>query len=150
MSPSDSLIKLIHRLHREARTYFEKEMAEHGLVTGSHRVLEELFYQDGMNQQELSDRLSVDKATTTRVIRKLVAAGYVKRHTDPFDKRAYRLFLTPKGRQIAPELSKKRRSWTRILSTGFTREENKTVLDLLKRMNANAASANQRPNRTKR
>jgi DNA-binding MarR family transcriptional regulator len=127
-------------IHRRAKSYYEKDLSKFGLGSGTHVFLTELFHQDGINQQELSEKLQVDKATTTRAVKKLVELGYVKREKDKVDNRAYNIFLTRKAKEIVPEIRKIRRSWNAILSHGFTNEEKKSMLDLLRRMSINAVN----------
>jgi DNA-binding MarR family transcriptional regulator len=138
MEHQESLGRLIACLQRHARSYFEKELSQFGIGSGSLGVLIVLLHKDGINQQELSEKLHVDKATTTRAIMKLLKKGYVRREKDQTDNRAYRLFITQKAQGIAPEIKNTLQSWSAILADGFTKEEQETALELLRRMKDNA------------
>lgn len=48
---------------------------------------------------ELAATLSMPKATVTLYLKRLEAAGFVRREIDPCDLRRHRLLLTPAGRQ---------------------------------------------------
>lgn len=133
-----SLGRLIACLHRQSRIYFDNALAPFGLSSGTLPLLGSLLRQDGLNQQELSEHLHVDKATITRMISKLIELGYVRREHDPADKRAYRLFATRKARDIDPEVRQVLRGWTAILSEGFTNEEKELAFTFLTRMRDNA------------
>ena len=50
---------------------------------------------------ELAATLSMPKATVTAYLKRLEAAGFVRREIDPSDLRRHRLLLTPAGRQAA-------------------------------------------------
>jgi DNA-binding MarR family transcriptional regulator len=50
---------------------------------------------------ELAATLSMPKATVTVYLKRLEAAGFVRREIDPADLRRHRLLLTPAGRQVA-------------------------------------------------
>src|SRR5689334_1450016 len=50
---------------------------------------------------ELAATLSMPKATVTLYLKRLEAAGFVRREIDPSDLRRHRLLLTPAGRQAA-------------------------------------------------
>jgi MarR family transcriptional regulator, temperature-dependent positive regulator of motility len=50
---------------------------------------------------ELAAALSMPKATVTVYLKRLEAAGFVRREIDPADLRRHRLLLTPPGRQAA-------------------------------------------------
>ncbi|PIE33862.1 MarR family transcriptional regulator [candidate division KSB3 bacterium] len=138
MEQYHSFGRLIDCLSRQARRYFEKELAPFGLGSGALPVLTALLRHDGINQQELSEKLHVDKATITRTITTLITLDYVRRAKDPDDQRAYRLFPTQKARDIEPGIRKVLHVWTAILSEGFSREEREMALFLLRRMRDNA------------
>jgi MarR family transcriptional regulator, temperature-dependent positive regulator of motility len=52
---------------------------------------------------ELAVTLSMPKATVTLYLKRLEAAGLVRREIDPADLRRHRLLLTPAGRQATKE-----------------------------------------------
>ena len=135
MEPQErqSLGRIIAGLHWQARIYFDNALAPFGLSSGTLPLLGSLLRRDGLNQQELSERLHVDKATITRMVSKLIKLGYVRRDKDPDDKRAYRLFATQKARDIDPDIKQVLRGWTAILSEGFTGEEKDQAFALLTR-----------------
>ncbi|OBH41031.1 MarR family transcriptional regulator [Mycobacterium intracellulare] len=61
---------------------------------------------------ELAATLSMPKATVTLYLKRLEAAGFVRREIDPSDLRRHRLQLTPAGRRAA-------RDGLRLLSDEF-------------------------------
>src|ERR1700744_3253906 len=52
---------------------------------------------------ELASTLSMPKPTVTVYLKRLEAAGFVRREIDPCDLRRHRLLLTPAGRQTAAD-----------------------------------------------
>ncbi len=52
---------------------------------------------------ELATTLSMPKATVTVYLKRLEAAGFVRREIEPADLRRHRLLLTPAGRQAATD-----------------------------------------------
>jgi MarR family transcriptional regulator, temperature-dependent positive regulator of motility len=52
---------------------------------------------------ELAATLSMPKATVTVYLKRLEAAGFVRREIDPSDLRRHRLLPTPAGRQVAAD-----------------------------------------------
>ncbi len=52
---------------------------------------------------EIAAALSMPKATVTVYLKRLEAAGFVRRQIDPADLRRHRLLLTPAGRQAATD-----------------------------------------------
>ncbi|MEO3777497.1 MarR family transcriptional regulator [Micromonospora sp. B11E3] len=55
---------------------------------------------DGCHARELALRAGLDPSTVSRVVAGLVAHGLVERRTDPTDKRASVLAVTPAGRAV--------------------------------------------------
>ena len=90
-----------------------------------------------MTMGELAERINRDKSTTTVLVRKLEAEGFLTGTPDPSDKRSRIIFLTPKGKQFnktAKALSEE------LLSTfykDFTDEEKSTFLRLLLKIQNN-------------
>lgn len=52
---------------------------------------------------ELAATLSMPKATVTVYLKRLEAAGFVRREIDPADLRRHRLLLTPPGRKVVTD-----------------------------------------------
>ena len=52
---------------------------------------------------ELAAALSMPKATVTVYLKRLEAAGFVRREIDPADLRRHRMLLTPTGRKAAKD-----------------------------------------------
>jgi MarR family transcriptional regulator, temperature-dependent positive regulator of motility len=52
---------------------------------------------------ELAATLSMPKATVTVYLKRLEAAGFVRREIDPADLRRHRILLTPPGRKAAKD-----------------------------------------------
>lgn len=67
-------------------------------------VLTELLRQDGLSQQQLVDRLSIDKSWISRAVDGLVQEGTVLKQAHLSDRRSVQLVLTPLGRDRATSL----------------------------------------------
>ena len=52
---------------------------------------------------ELAATFCMPKATITAYLKRLEAAGFVRREIDPADLRRHRLLLTPRGRRVATD-----------------------------------------------
>jgi MarR family transcriptional regulator for hemolysin len=59
---------------------------------------------DGARQTVIADAIGVDSAALVRSLDALEAAGLVERRSDPSDRRARMLHLTPSGRTLADKL----------------------------------------------
>ncbi|CCU85223.1 transcriptional regulator, MarR family protein [Mesotoga sp. HF07.pep.5.2.highcov] len=131
----------IYCISRSANVYFSREMQKYGLGSGHFFFLRVLMSKEGISQNELSDILGVDKATTAKAMSKLTEAGYVKREIDSLDTRVYKLFLTDNGKKIGQKLRKLGSELEEILTEGFSGDEKQQLLSLLERAATNAKKA---------
>ena len=133
-----SLGRSVSHLHSHIRVYLQRELEEYGIGSGQYAYLMLLYRYDGSSQDELTEKLRVDKATTTRAIVKLVRTGFVRRMRDTDDRRKFHVFLTKKGWEFRPVLREILDRWTEGLLEGFTEEERESIFILLERLESNA------------
>ena len=62
--------------------------------------LHELDTDDPLTQNELAERLRLEKSTVSRMVADLERKGLLLRERDPANRRFYRLRLTPAGRKL--------------------------------------------------
>ena len=136
-----SLGRWVWIIHRHSQVYIDNQLEKFGFGSGQVRFLMELSRADGINQEQLSERLEVDKATTARAVKKLMELGYIERVRDQQDHRVYRLHLSKKGRDLLPLVREEMQGLTRRLARDFSDEERVQTLDLLRRMTTNICKA---------
>jgi DNA-binding MarR family transcriptional regulator len=71
-----------------------------GLTYPQYLAMLVLWERDGMSVSEIGARLHLDSGTLTPLLKRLEAAGLVRRVRDPADERQVRIALTPKGRAL--------------------------------------------------
>ena len=82
---------------------------EHTVTVPQLRVLVTLHGSGSRNVTSIADVLGVNPSNATRTCGQLVAAGLVRRRTDPSDRRAASVTLTPRGRALVDSLMDARR-----------------------------------------
>ncbi|HTK74689.1 MAG TPA: MarR family transcriptional regulator [Gemmataceae bacterium] len=92
-------VQLVRAYQRIARR-LEQALDERGLSLSQFEVLAHVHFGSGITQSELAERLLVTKGNVCGLIDRLEAAGLVVRRSDPADRRANRLFLTPAGEAL--------------------------------------------------
>lgn len=90
-----------------------------------------------LTQQELADQLRVDKASMVRVIDFLAKTGFIKRKTNPEDRRKHLLQLTPKAKGVMPDIEECVKAMNEQALKGFTEKEKKQYYDMLDRIYCN-------------
>lgn len=78
---------------------------EMGLTYPQYLVMMALWERDGQGVGELGDQLFLESNTLTPLIKRLEAAGFVKRARDTEDERQVRVSLTAKGRDLVKDAS---------------------------------------------
>ena len=71
-----------------------------GLTHPQYLVMLALWEDEPLRVSELADRLSLEPATLSPLLKRLESAGLVTRRRDPDDERAVAVGLTPAGRRL--------------------------------------------------
>lgn len=131
MNPTPSLGRLISCIYRHTQTYLSRELMDYGIGSGQFSFLMVLQNNEGVSQDHIAQALHIDKATTTRALKKLEKAGYISRQKDTADKRRYNVYLTEKGRDMYPVLLKISAEWTDLLLGGISEEGKQQLFTML-------------------
>ena len=91
----------------------------------------------GINQIDLSNLLKVDKTTTTKVIQKLILAGYIEKKEDVSDKRMWRLFPLQKALDAYTYIIEEETKCNQAYYNDLNDEEKELIYSLLKRLSKN-------------
>jgi MarR family transcriptional regulator for hemolysin len=91
---------------RMLKTLFDQEARKFGMTRAQWGVLFRLERSEGLKQSELADVLEIQPITLTRLIDRLCDSGLIERRSDPADRRAKRLFLTPAAKPLLDRLDK--------------------------------------------
>jgi MarR family transcriptional regulator, transcriptional regulator for hemolysin len=96
----------IHDVARLLRTYADQRARALGMTRAQWAVLARIESAEGLKQIELADTLDLQPITLTRLIDRLCDSGLIERRSDPGDRRAKRLYLTPAARPVLDGLSR--------------------------------------------
>jgi MarR family transcriptional regulator for hemolysin len=87
------------------RTYADHKARHFGMTRAQWAVLARLDRFEGLKQSELAEMLDLQPISLTRLLDRLCEAGLIERRSDPNDRRAKRLFLTPAARPLLEQLA---------------------------------------------
>ena len=79
---------------------FFENLAKHGLKPGEFSVLWVIDLNPGLRQGVLAEQLRIKPAHMTKLVQRMVEAGYASRAVPPDDRRSVRLSLTDAGREF--------------------------------------------------
>ena len=129
------------------RTYnacMQKTLAKYGLYPGQPQVLFAINRLGAPTQIELASQLGVTKASAGVALRRLEAAGFVKRVRDKLDTRCVRIRLTQKGADYARWCDIDfEMIYTTMMET-FSAEERDEALSILNEMNKSLTGLKER------
>lgn len=112
----------------------ERKLKSYGIGSGQFLFLISLYCKDGVNQDELSKDIGLDKTTTTRALNKLEHDGFIYRKQDEFDKRYKIVYVTDKAQNIKYEIQNLSEEWNKKLFEGFSLNEKQTMIKGLIKM----------------
>jgi len=117
----------------------DRFFAKHGITGTQFNILKMLreFQEEGLNQQELSEKLVVTKSNVVGLIDRLEKSGYVERKKHLSDRRCYRLGLTRKGKRLVEGLEVIYFKKVNQLLQGLTQEEKKELIRALEGVREN-------------
>lgn len=96
-----------------------EKLEVYGISIPQSFILYSLLEDDGITLKEIGNRTLIDSSSMTVLVDKLENDGLVERRLDPQDRRAIRVFITPKGEKLAIEV------------TEIAKEFNVSLYDLL-------------------
>lgn len=126
--------KYISQIYRKGGAHLSKELSIYGIGQGQLMFLTQLYKKDGINQEELTEILKIDKGTTARAIKKLEEVNFVIRERDEFDRRAYKIYLTDKAIKIKTIIFDVLRDYDERLVSSLTEDEKEIFTKILKQI----------------
>ena len=126
-------------LDRLMKMYYDRGLTDFEIGWGQQFYVEYLYDLPGASAQEMAQCIRVDKATLTKVIKKLLALDYIKVTADEKDKRVKRLYLTEKALPAARRIKEIHNSFYQAvctgLSSGTVRRTEETLAQMVENVN---------------
>lgn len=137
---TESISRYINQLYRQGVSFLGKEYKEYNIGAGQYQFLVYLYMKDGITHDELTEKIGVDKAATTRAIVKLEESGYIKKIQDKKDKRKYYIYLTDFAKDNRENIINKSKKWENELVGELTDEELKQFYYLFRKITKNTSN----------
>ncbi len=84
--------------------YLAGRLENYGVSVPQSFVLFSLLEEDGSTLKEIGTKAQIDSSSMTVLVDKLENEGLLERKLDSHDRRAIRVFLTPKGRELGMQV----------------------------------------------
>jgi len=131
-----------HHMLRSARQIINEGLRPLNLSSAEGNVLLHLLTQgEEMGQEQLVEQLDVSKPAISRTLKSLEVKGFVTRHQNPDDGRAYRVRLTAAAQEIGPAIDQVYDQLYVLAMQGISGEELEAFVRLFGRMSENFTRA---------
>ena len=142
MSSIKDIWAYAHNIIRTSRQLINDELKPLGLSSAEGNVLLHLLtLEQPPPQEHIVETLDISKPAVSRALESLEAKGYIRRIQDKADKRAKRVYLTAKARQIGPQVEQIYSHVFSIGAQGISEEEIREFISLFARVSASFVSA---------
>ncbi|MBI4965541.1 MAG: MarR family transcriptional regulator [Desulfomonile tiedjei] len=132
MPYQDCIVYLLAKAYQRAHAVAKHRMATYGLTPIQHLVLGALCQSEGISAGDLGKKLVLDPATLSGILDRMAEAGWLVKETDPGDKRFLQLYLTDRGKTLAPKLMEERDKANEEILRNLSFEEKVLLKRLLK------------------
>lgn len=133
------IIRDMTEITRCGTQYRTEVFAPMGLKSCHASYLTEICAQPGISQDQLAQRICINKSNVARQVVILEEGGFITRCSCTEDKRVMRLYPTEKTVELLPRLEKLMKDWEDCLTDGLTREEQVLLEQALSKLKAKAA-----------
>jgi DNA-binding MarR family transcriptional regulator len=120
--------------------YVNRMLKERGLPEISvayFAVLLALWEDDGLSISDLGEKVQLEKSTMTSLIDRMEAAGLLRRDDHPTDRRAYKICLTPRGRELEQNLDQVVTEAYERLTRGIANKDLQVAIEVCRRLMEN-------------
>lgn len=115
-----------------------KEKGLNDISVAFFAVLQALWEEDGLSISDLGERVCLEKSTMTSLIDRMEKAGLLKRADHPTDRRAYQIYLTPRGKMIQEKIDHVASQAYQSLTKGITAKELQISIEVCRQIIKNA------------
>ncbi len=117
------IIRDITEITRCGVQYRTDAFAPMGLKACHGSYLQEICGRPGISQEQLAERICINKSNVARQAAALEEAGFIERRTCGRDKRVMRLYPTQKTLELLPEIDRIMASWQTMLTQDLSEDE---------------------------
>ena len=136
-NPNNSAGLLIRDTMMHLQVLVRARIKDDVLSTAQYFLLRILWEKEGLSQRELSDRVCTTEPTTQSAILRMEKQGLVKRARNEEDKRAYRVYLTQKGRNLQHKLVPSMNEINKIINKDIKGPDRRLFIQLIRKMRQN-------------
>ena len=130
----DSAGRVIAAIYRNTQCLIDTLTRDIDLSSGTLDFFYIIINNEGLTLKELSRKLEIGKATTTKAVNKLARLGYIEKRRALSDKRSYHLYITEKSREISASINSLFKTLQELYKQQFTDAEYDNFLTSLEKL----------------
>lgn len=134
----DSLMRSINRTHRCSKRYYNEKLNADGITGNQQIYIFQICRHPGISQEQLSQRIAVNKSNVTRQLCALEQNGFIRRQPSSEDKRVLQVFPTEKAEALYPKVLDIMHLWNSLLLEDFSENEKSLLLSMMQRVQEKA------------
>jgi MarR family transcriptional regulator, organic hydroperoxide resistance regulator len=131
MEPQACIFFNLSKANQAALRFLARKVAELHITPVQAMVLGFLHRGDGVTSSALGKQTELDSATLTGILDRLEAAGHIRRHTHPHDRRSIEIRLTQEGKELAAGAVRAIDEANREFLSAFAPDERSGLLEML-------------------
>ena len=134
------IMKDITEITRISVQYRTDAFAPMGLKACHGSYLQEICSRPGISQEQLAERICINKSNVARQAAALEEGGFIERRPCDTDRRIMRLFPTDKTLRLLPEINRIMDAWQEQLTQDLSRDEQALLEIMLLKMRRRATA----------
>jgi DNA-binding MarR family transcriptional regulator len=131
---AQSLSFLLSQVGARSAQLFAERLAPLGVSPRAYGVLSNLAAAQGQTQQQLADALGIHRNNMVGLIDEMEASGWVRRHRNEQDRRAFDVRLTRKGSALVARVDRLIPSLDDDIGADLDGDQRKVLIGLLTRL----------------
>lgn len=128
------MMKNIKIISRCSTLYLEERLKGSGLSGIQATYIPEIIWSPGINQDQLAQKLHVNKSNVARQLFMLEENDFIERRRCENDRRVMEVFPTEKAIAVEKKIREANSEWRRALFADMTEEERELLEEVLDRL----------------
>lgn len=133
----DYISIFIHQTDLALTNYVKSKLVPFNLAPEQNLIMMLLWEKDGLNQNEIAEKLNKDKTNIARMVFNLEQKGFIHRVCGEQDRRSLRVFLTRQGKELGNQIIPLAEEFNELVCKGISNEELMEVRRILSKMCSN-------------
>lgn len=135
------LSKYVSVAYRRTQMFYTEQLKESEVTSGQFMYIVCICENVAQTQDELSQRLMIDKSTVAKVLSQLETTGYITKIQNLNDRREFNIFPTDKALVIYPQILEMKDEWHRKMTENFSDIERDIFEKLMEKVMENTVKS---------